>query len=193
MSQFSDQDNPKLGPLLKAAARYNGPSFSHGDGDEHFKTLIPTPWSPTWLIPESSDYYYYDEGSFPVPPCWPIARIYIVTERITISHRQLSTLSSVRTEREPTSGYKMPCTFSLLRQRTGDDKQAVKFNEANYVFKAKDGRPLTDEEKQAAMEDEKKEKDESKGEDSGCGGRIMDKCDRLIKVVVAVTVMMMIR
>ena len=72
--------------VVEAIKEYQGLSFDNYDGA---KVTIPKPFSLSWLIPRDSGYYYYDNGTFPVPPCFRIPRVYIVKDPLKISQSQV--------------------------------------------------------------------------------------------------------
>lgn len=75
-------------PVVEAAQKFHGKDNDDTDLVRNTK-FIEAPWSPTWLLPDSSDYYYYDDASFPVPPCWSVQRYYVMRETIKISQSQV--------------------------------------------------------------------------------------------------------
>ncbi|CAG7815299.1 unnamed protein product [Allacma fusca] len=97
------RDNVLFDPVIKAAKSYKAGNFDMDDTDENFFVNIGTPFSPTWLLPEKSTYYYYRNGTFPVPPCFPMAQVYVFNTPIKISMNQLEALTTLKSEREPDS------------------------------------------------------------------------------------------
>ncbi len=81
-------------------------------------------WDLHWLIPMDSGYFYYNNGTFPVPPCFPIPRVYVIKEPIQISKKQLKAFTSFKAKSEASG--RMPCTFGKLRHEI--TKSEVYFN-----------------------------------------------------------------
>ena len=90
--QLSSGDNALLEPLLEAAKRYRFGDFDFDDTDDGFAIKIKPPFSPSWLLPKESQYFYYREGNFPVPPCFPIGQVYVFKDPIKISAAQVQNM-----------------------------------------------------------------------------------------------------
>jgi len=146
LGEIDKEDNPRIEPMIKAAKRLHLPREFDLDAIEFerqeltMEEIIP-PWSPTWLIPDVSTYYYYNDGSFPVPPCYSINRVYVLKEPIKMSFRQWSTLTNISSEREPSKI--LGCTFSVLQ----DDLEDVRYNSHEFNMRGDDGRPMNAEDK----------------------------------------------
>jgi len=150
-NKIGEKDNKYFQPVVDAAKKFRGKDFGVGDIDEDNVVNIVLPWSPLWLLPDSSAYYYYNDGSFPVPPCWKVSRFYVMKDRIQISQAQLDELTNIKTDREKGTDGRMPCTFSNLQKDilTGD----ITFNPMEYEMKGHDdGKPRTEDERRAIKE-----------------------------------------
>jgi len=117
-------DNERFEPIAKAARKYVGASMDDYEDKMHEIKKFDL----HWLIPMDSGYFYYNKGTFPVPPCFPIPRVYVMKEPIRISEKQLQALTSFKTKSEASG--KMPCTFGLLHNKI--QKSEVFFNR-NHV------------------------------------------------------------
>lgn len=134
-----DADNALFQPVIDAAKSYKAGGFDMDDTDDNFYVDIQTPFSPTWLLPTKSTYYYYTRGTFPVPPCFPLSQVYVFHTPIKISTRQLKDLTSLKTDREPDK--KFSCTFGLLRDAISPTQ--VLFNPYHHRVIGTDNRPKT--------------------------------------------------
>ncbi|ODM95289.1 Receptor-type tyrosine-protein phosphatase zeta [Orchesella cincta] len=150
LGEVGEEENKYFQPIVDAAKGFHGSDFGLNDLDDNNVVGIKLPWSPTWLLPDASAYYYYNDGTFPVPPCWRVPRYYVMKDPIKISQKQLNVLTNIKTKREKGTGGRMPCTFSVIQ--TDILPADVTLNSLEYVMKGDDKRPRSEAEVLAKQE-----------------------------------------
>ncbi|CAL8143159.1 unnamed protein product [Orchesella dallaii] len=154
LGEIGTEDNKYFQPVVDAAKLFHGQDFGMDEETIYDEIFIKRPWSPTWLIPDSSAYYYYNDASFPVPPCWKVERYYVLKDPINISQAQLNALTNIRTDREKGTGGKMLCTFSKVPDFIDEIEQqrVVTLNIMEHEMRGDDKKPRSEKEVLALKE-----------------------------------------